>query len=79
LRRIVREDGQWLCSLSRQPNLPPELDETVDATHEVLSVAILSALVEAQGRTSLTRVVPSTTASPTQPAPAYSVCCDSFA
>jgi hypothetical protein len=22
LRRLVHEDGEWLCSLSKQPNLP---------------------------------------------------------
>jgi hypothetical protein len=27
LRRLVCEDGEWLCSLSRQPNLPIFLDE----------------------------------------------------
>jgi hypothetical protein len=28
LRRLVYEDGQWLCSLSKQPNLPAALDDT---------------------------------------------------
>ena len=79
LRRLVREDGQWLCSLSRQPNLPPELDETIDGTHEVLSLAILGALMEARRRTSFTQTAPSAAAAPTQPAAAYSVCCDNFA
>src|SRR5882757_332400 len=27
LRRLVHEDGEWLCSLSRQPGLPLELDD----------------------------------------------------
>jgi hypothetical protein len=35
LRRLVYEDGEWLCSLSRQPNLPLALDDTADARHEV--------------------------------------------
>jgi hypothetical protein len=26
LRRLAYEDGQWLCSLSRYPGFPPELD-----------------------------------------------------
>ena len=33
LRRIVYENGEWLCSLTRQPNLPVGLDESVDAAH----------------------------------------------
>jgi hypothetical protein len=31
LRRLVHEDGKWLCSLSKQPNLLVALDDTADA------------------------------------------------
>src|SRR5271157_314813 len=55
LRRLVYEDGEWHCSLSKQPNLPVELDETADASHEVLALAILSAFFEARRRTSAAR------------------------
>jgi len=55
LRRLVYEDGEWFCALSRQPNLPVALDDTVDASHEVLSLAILSAFVEARRRASAMR------------------------
>ena len=55
LRRLVYEDGEWLCSLSRQPNLPVALDDTADASHEVLPLAILSAFVEARREASATR------------------------
>src|ERR1700685_417664 len=27
VRRLVCDDGQWLCSLTRQPNLPAVLDD----------------------------------------------------
>jgi hypothetical protein len=47
LRQVVLDDGQWHCSLSKRPNLPLELDETADFTHDVLPLAILGALVEA--------------------------------
>src|SRR6476646_7894437 len=50
LRRLVYEDGQWLCSLSSHPNLSVALADTVDARHEVLPLAILSAFVEARRR-----------------------------
>jgi hypothetical protein len=48
LRRLVYEDGEWFCSLSREPNLPLAFDDTADGTHEVAPLAILSAFVEAR-------------------------------
>jgi hypothetical protein len=48
LRRLVRDDGEWFCSLSRQPELPIGYDETAEATHESLPVAILLAFVQAR-------------------------------
>jgi hypothetical protein len=54
LRRLVYENGKWHCSLSRHPNLPVALDETATASHEVLPLAILAALVEAHHRMSVT-------------------------
>ena len=35
LRRLAYDDGEWYCSLSKQPNLPVELDDAIDAHHEV--------------------------------------------
>ena len=52
LRRILHEDGEWFCSLSREPRLPLGLDDTADARHEVLPLALLGAFVEARRRTS---------------------------
>ena len=43
LRRLICENGEWFCSLSRQPNLPAALDDTADASHDVLPLAILLA------------------------------------
>jgi hypothetical protein len=35
VRRLICEEGGWLCSLSRQPNLPTSLDEPARASeHE---------------------------------------------
>src|SRR5262249_43405584 len=53
LRRLIREDDEWHCSISKQLGLPVELDDMAEASHESLSLAILSALVEAR-RHSLT-------------------------
>lgn len=54
LRRLIREDGQWHCSLSRQPNLPIALDDTADATHEIMPLAILLAFLQARRMTAAT-------------------------
>src|SRR5262245_41529544 len=50
LRRVVCEDGEWHCSLSRELNLPVELDDTAEAHHALLPLAILGAFEEARRR-----------------------------
>lgn len=50
MRRLIYEDGEWLCSLSRQPDLPCDLDDTVEARHETAPYAIWNAFLEARGR-----------------------------
>ena len=50
LRRLVYEDGEWFCSLSNQRNLPIALDETADASHDVLPLAVLGAFLEVRRR-----------------------------
>jgi hypothetical protein len=78
LRRLVYDDGEWLCSLSKQPRLPLDLDELAEASHEVMPLAILIALLEAR------RATPSSasdvqTVPQVRRLPGYAVCCDSFA
>lgn len=78
LRRLVHEGGEWLCSLSRQPTLPWELDDVVDGRHERLPLAILRAFIEVRHRTGIgearTSGVPLL-----QPVPADTICCENFA
>ena len=57
VRRLAYEDGEWLCSLSYQLNLPIEIDDCAEATHEVLPLAMLRAFVEACGRRHVMRGV----------------------
>jgi len=78
VRRLVCEAGEWLCSLSRQPNLPMALDDTVEVSHETLPLAILRAFVEARRRSV---VAPETTSAvpPVRPPSHGMMCCDSFA
>jgi hypothetical protein len=79
LRRLVHEDGEWLCSLSRQPKLPAELDDSADARHEVLALAILSALVEARRKTGAVLATSTPTVGQVRPTSSNAICCDSFA
>jgi hypothetical protein len=79
VRRIVYDEGEWYCALSRERELPDWLDRSIESRHADLALAILSAFVDAQ-RIATPR---STTSVPTVPRdanPLYEpVCCDNFA
>jgi hypothetical protein len=77
VRRLVRDDGAWICSLSRHCEIPIEFDDTEEAIHESLPLAILTAFVGAQRR----RVATSDPAPRTLPRVAQDplVCCGDFA
>jgi len=77
IRRLACEGGEWVCSLSRQPNLPIAVDDTADASHEVLALAILRAVIEVRRRKAAAEMksaVPAIAA-----ASERMFCCDSFA
>ncbi len=77
MRRLVYEEGEWLCSLSRQPNVPISLDDTADAAHEALPLAIMLAFVEARRRTSVSfQFVPAIPQA--GQTPGLTLCCDNF-
>ncbi|MFT4117768.1 hypothetical protein [Bradyrhizobium sp.] len=48
VRRIVYDEGEWHCALSRQRELPDWLDVAVEARHTDLALALLSAFIEVQ-------------------------------
>ncbi|HYI28327.1 MAG TPA: hypothetical protein VD863_10810 [Bradyrhizobium sp.] len=48
LRRIAYDEGEWHCALSQQRELPDWLDQTIEAHHADLPLAILSAFVDAR-------------------------------
>ena len=78
LRRLSFNSGEWHCSLSRNGWVPIEVDETADAHHECLSLAILRAFVEAR-RASPVKSSPAVTTVPQIKFADYSiVCCDNF-
>ncbi|MGE0290088.1 MAG: hypothetical protein AB7I42_28100 [Bradyrhizobium sp.] len=46
--RLIYDGGEWVCSLSRHPEIPFEFDDTVDARHHTQALAILLSFVEAK-------------------------------
>ena len=79
LRRIAYDGGEWYCALSRERELPDWLDQSIEARHPDLALAILSAFVDAQDS-----VAPRTrTSVPLMPRGADVICmplyCDNFA
>ena len=78
LRRLAYENGEWLCSLSRQPHLPIEIDDTVEVSHDALALAVLRALVEARRR-SIAAPGTISAAPDVLPTSDRMICCDNFA
>jgi hypothetical protein len=78
LRRIVHEDGAWHCSLSRLPHLPFGLGDIVEASHEVLALAIVIALLDARRAAAVT-AVDRTAVPKVRAGSAAAACCDNFA
>ena len=79
LRRLIHDDGEWFCSLSQQPDLPVEFDDTADARHDVLALAILSAFIEARRLISCAREIGSPTVPQVGLTAATAICCDNIA
>jgi len=48
VRRLAYDADGWVCSLSRQPNLPETLDNTAEASHTLMPLAILRAFLQAR-------------------------------
>ena len=78
LRRLVYEDGAWFCSLSQRTEMPVELDDTADAHHESLPLAIFSAIVEARRRT-IASATELHTVPQIRPSQEHAMCVDNFA
>jgi len=78
VRRVIHEDGEWFCSLTRQPNLPVALDDSADANHRTLPLAILGAFLVARRR-SLMGEDNLATVPQVRPASGTMICCDNFA
>jgi hypothetical protein len=78
LRRIAYDEGEWHCALSRQRELPDWLDQSIEARHTDLPLAILGAYADVRRMTSPASKA-SVPAVPFTPGGFYEpVCCDDF-
>lgn len=48
VRRIVYDGGEWHCALSREREVPEWLDQSIEAHHTDLPLAMLSAFISVQ-------------------------------
>jgi hypothetical protein len=79
VRRIAYDEGEWCCALSRQRELPDWLDQSIEARHADLPLAILSAFLDAR-RVSAPSIRTSVPAAPSVADGLNErVCCDHFA
>ena len=78
IRRIIHDDGEWHCSLSRARELPDWLDDSVQGRHQELALALLCALAEAQAAgAAIAKPSPALLQGRSDP-PSTPVCCDNF-
>ena len=79
LRRLIYDDGQWHCSLSKHVGIPAELDDMAEASHESLPLAILSAFVEVRRHNLAAAQSRLHSVPQVCPTEGYAICCDNFA
>ena len=79
LRRLVHDGGEWRCAFSHQRTLPTGLDEIAEASHEIMSLAILIAFIAALRQTAAELEPWSQAAPPVVAVDGHPVCCDNFA
>jgi hypothetical protein len=79
VRRLVHEDGEWHCALSKELSLPVALDDMAEASHEILPLAILSAFIEARRGAMTGCETRPASVRPAQAAPCYAMSCENFA
>jgi hypothetical protein len=76
--RLVYDGGEWLCSLSRHPEVPFEFDDTVDGRHAAPALAILLSFIEAKRLLTSSERVSAPSVPQVRPTAADPFCCDNF-
>jgi hypothetical protein len=79
-RRLIYDGGEWICTLSRHPEIPIELDDAADGRHAMQAIAILLSFVDAKRLLATAKRVerPTVPQAAADPA-ACTFCCDNFA
>lgn len=77
LRRLIMDDGEWLCSLSKQSFLPSALDDMVEASHENAALAVFLAFLQLP-ETAATLPEQKTSAHPAALSEGIPLCCEDF-
>jgi hypothetical protein len=78
VRRLIYESGEWLCSLSQEPNMPMALDDCAEASHEVLALAMLCAFLEACRKRHGAQESVSAVPQVAQPSVDHIMCCENY-
>lgn len=78
LRRLIYDGGEWICSLSRHPGVPVEIDNAADGPHVTRPIAVLLSLVEAKRLTAATECVRTVPVPNVKAVIVHPVCCDNF-
>jgi hypothetical protein len=78
LRRLIYDGGEWMCSLSRHPGVPIEIDDAADGRHGTRPIAILLSFVEAKRLMTTTERARVVSMLRIKPAIVHRICCDNF-
>jgi hypothetical protein len=78
LRRLACDDGEWHCALSRQPQMPADLDDSADGHHASAALAIFDAFVEARRRSTAGEGRKAGAVPRVRAVSGFALCCDNF-
>jgi hypothetical protein len=78
IRRLAYDGFEWHCSLTKHCAVPAEFDDdSVDGSHELLPLAIMSAFLEARRTNAAPACAPTVPLG--RPIPRHPILCDNFA
>jgi hypothetical protein len=78
VRRIAYDEGEWHCALSRERELPDWLDQSIEAHHPDLPLAMLIAFVDARLASAPSRQASVPAVPYDASAPCALLCCENF-
>jgi hypothetical protein len=78
LRRLIYDGDEWHCSLSQRLSIPLELDDMIEASHPILALAIICAVLEAYRKNLDVRELSMRSVPRIHLAQGQPICCDNF-